>query len=62
MSSATRSMRAIADQAVDNALDTAFNQLFATAVARDPKGRWRAGTAVKAYLRAVRSWLERHPA
>jgi hypothetical protein len=57
MSSSTRSLRRIADHQVRQALDAAFNQTFATAVAADPKGTWRAGTAVRAYLRAVRARL-----
>lgn len=61
MPSSTRSIRRIADHQVRQALDAAFNQTFAAAVARDPQGRWRTSTAVRAYLRAVRArlaWLE----
>jgi predicted aminopeptidase len=63
MSSSTRSFRRIADQVVTDSLGAAFNELFATAVAQDSKGTWRAGTAVKAYLRAIEkrlAWLQAH--
>jgi hypothetical protein len=61
MATSTRSLRRIADHQVSQALADAFSQTFAAAVAADPKGRWRTGTAVRAYLRAVRArlaWLE----
>jgi hypothetical protein len=58
--SATRSIRRLAAHAVDEALGDALHKAFAESARKHPRSR--GGTYIRAYLRAVRAWLERHPA